>query len=190
MDIAFAFETSRGSQASFDDMKNLAANLLDHFKLGATESHVSLCTFSDTTTVTTKFLDEYDNDRMKQRIRSLRFDSGDKCSIGKFLREAKKNIFSLSGQSRQSQPRNLVIFTNCRYTQSQLAEARVTANSLQESADVMITVVNAADVRDVTSQSVLQEIATDKAHLINADAERLTTTSLQKQVAETVCASK
>lgn len=193
VDLAIAFETTRGGEVFFNDMKKLAAGMIDHFKIGSTESHISLSTFSKTPSLTSNFFQQFDAEKIKQQIMSLKFEGGDNADLTTFLNFAHNNIFSVLGRARQSQPRHLVIFTTSLFPTSQTYGAQVAASNLKrKGSEVKITVVNVGNKNDQGSQSLLQGVVSKPSttNLMNVEREELGKVSLQLKISEQVCSRK
>jgi len=192
MDLAFAFETTTRGQSTFDDMKNLGAALLDHFKIGDVETHVSVSTFGNKPNLRTNLMKQYNADEIRSTILGLRSEGGN-SNIGTYLNFAKKNIFSVAGRARQSQPRTLVIFTNGDFPTSQIYKAQMAANDLKrKDTDVKIIIINVGAIGNKPSQDFLKSIVSEPkaTRLINADSEELGLASMQRTISEEICSSK
>jgi len=191
IDLAFAFETTAASESNFIDMKKLASQLVDHFKVSASSTHMSISTFSDTPGYVTPFNSFSSADEVKNRISSLKSDGGSVSNIGNFLEYADKEMFSVSFGVRQSQPRVLVLFTSGKFPTAQESRAIEAARSLKKAGkDVSIIVVN---VGGVSQLSTLNEIASDPsaAKVISvSDARDLLTVETKQRIAEEVCSGK
>lgn len=189
--MAFAFETTAESESNFIDMKKLASQLVDHFKVSASSTHMSISTFSDTPGYITPFNTFNSADDVKNRISSLKSDGGSVSNIGNFLEYAEKEMFSVSFGVRQSQPRVLVLFTSGKFPTSQESRAIEAARSLKKAGkDVSIIVVNVGGVGQI---STINEIASkpSAAKVISVtEAQELLTVETKQRIAEEICSGK
>ena len=121
IDLAIAFDTT-ASEEAFNDMKRFASGMLDHFKIGWRDTHISLSTFAKETVLSENFFDEFNKEKIKGNINKLKASGGGGADLAKFLAFARRNIFSVSGRARQSQPRHLIILTTSTFPSSQVSQ--------------------------------------------------------------------
>ena len=188
IDLAFAFETTTAGGKNFVDMKKLADQLVNHFKVSSSGTHISLSTFSDTPGYTAPFNAFKSSKDVKNKIAGLKSDGGSVSNLGNFLEYANKEMFKVSFGVRQAQPRVLVIFTSGVIPSAQESRAIQAANSLKQAGkDVSIIVVN---VGGVSQLAALNEIASkpSAAKVFSVtDSRDLLTSSIKQKIAEEIC---
>lgn len=189
--MAFAFETTAAGEKNFIDMKKLAEQLVNHFKVSGSGTHISLSTFSDTPGYTAPFNAFRSSEAVKNKIVGLKSDGGSVSNLGNFLEYANKEMFKVSFGVRQAQPRVLVIFTNGVIPPDQESRAIQAAKSLKQAGkDVSIIVVN---VGGVSQLAALNEIASkpSAAKVISVtDSRDLLSSENKQKIAEEICSGK
>ena len=112
LDIAFAIDvSSRISPVDFGLLKEGAVKMIDNFKIGESNSHVGLLTFSSAVRVVFNFARTYSNEKIKSQVNNLVQDSSTESNIESALTTAKLDLFSLKGRSRRGVPNVLVLIT-------------------------------------------------------------------------------
>eukprot|EP00111_Clytia_hemisphaerica_P023393 TCONS_00068905-protein len=191
IDLAFAFETTSSGDNNFIDMKKLAEQLVDNFKVSAASTHISLSTFSDTPGYIAPFNAFKSADEVKAKIAGLKSDGGSVSNMGNFLEYANKEMFKVSFGVRQAQPRVLVIFTSGNIPTAQESRAIEAAKSLKKAGkDVSIMIVN---VGGASQLSTLNEIASEpnEAKVISvSDSRDLLNLETKQRIAEEICSAK
>ena len=172
-------------------MKKLAEQLVNHFKVSGSGTHISLSTFSDTPGYTAPFNAFRSSEAVKNKIVGLKSDGGSVSNLGNFLEYANKEMFKVSFGVRQAQPRVLVIFTNGVIPPDQESRAIQAAKSLKQAGkDVSIIVVN---VGGVSQLAALNEIASkpSAAKVISVtDSRDLLSSENKQKIAEEICSGK
>lgn len=188
IDLAFAFETTAAGEKNFIDMKKMAGELVNHFKVSQSGTHISLSTFSETPGYTAPFNAFRTSEGVKNKIAGLKSDGGSVSNLGNFLEYANKEMFKVSFGVRQAQPRVLVIFTSGVIPSEQENRAIQAARSLKQAGnDVSIIVVNVGGVSQLAS---LSEIASkpSAAKLVSVTNSRdLLNSATKQRIAEEIC---
>lgn len=191
IDLAFAFETTSSGENNFIDMKKLAEQLVDNFKVSAASTHISLSTFSDTPGYIAPFNAFKSADEVKAKIAGLKSDGGSVSNMGNFLEYANKEMFKVSFGVRQAQPRVLVIFTSGNIPTAQESRAIEAAKSLKKAGkDVSIMIVN---VGGASQLATLNEIASkpSEAKVISvSDSRDLLNLETKQRIAEEICSGR
>lgn len=191
LDLAFAFETTQDGEADFEKMKFFASDLLDHFKIKSSGTHVSLSTFSDKPNRVSKFSSSYNAEVIKSQIKGLKSDGGSKSNIGTLLGYAGKDVYNIQSGARQSQPRVLVIFTKGKFPQEQEVFALEEARKLKEEGqDVQIIVVNMGQsLQKELLENIVSKPSSAKLITIESDDD-LISSEKKQNIAEQVCSAK
>ena len=176
LDLAIGLDVSSRSNAiDFKLMKEAAATMVSNFKVGASNSHVALMTFSSSARSVFNFGRTYDLEKMKTEISSLAQDASAESNVARALDVARSDLFSLKGRSRRGIAKALLLITQGPFSAAKAAIVQKSADKLKlatggvEIIPVFIGNKNGADAKLMESVATTS-VATSTKKFFQFDA--------------------
>merc|ERR1711962_569730 len=157
IDLVFALDASGSVESSgFEQIKEFTRNLVDGFDIGVKDTHVGVLTFSEIGEVQIGLTDAFDKQTLFNKIDNLKY-AGYRTNTNNALEVVSRDMFSLSGGTRQGVTKVLILLTDGKCTLCGNKGVKDSAMKLKNEGVTVFTI----GVTDDINREELEEISSD-----------------------------
>lgn len=157
IDLVFALDASGSvAQKGFDQIKTFTKSLIDGFQFGSRDTHVGIVTFSEVGKVQIGLTYTFDKTELFDKIDNLEYD-GYRTNTNDALEVVRKDMFSLSGGTRQGVSKVLILLTDGKCTLCGNKGVETSAKKLKDEGVTIFTIgvtdsINKEELTQISSQ--------------------------------------